>query len=195
MLDLGFEVHPFTWSNGRNESANIQARLDKVLGNPELQNRFSPFKINHLPRFRSDHSVILVHIEASLGKDRRQMAKIFRLEENWSNEDRCEQAVGILWSQNSYSMVEKCGHITGLGSKFQDHNLGAIKKEIPRINKLLKDKSLWAGNLGDIQRYKELERSMMTSSTLKRLCGDKRVGLYGLRMGTRTQISFMERLA
>lgn len=154
LLDLGFEGHPFTWSNGREGRANIQARLDRAVSNQHLQSKFSPIKITHLPRFISDHVVLLIHLEASLGRDRRQRPKIFRFEESWSNGDKCEQAVRRLWSQNSYSMVEKCGRMTGLGSEFQDHNLGALKKEIARIEKLFKDKSLWAETPSNILRYK-----------------------------------------
>lgn len=152
LMDLGFEGHPFTWSNGREGSANIHARLDRALGNPGFQNRFSPIKITHLPRFRPDHAVILIHLEASLGRDSRQKPKIFRFEESWSHQNNYEQAVRRLWSHNGNSVFEKCGHMASLASEFQDHNLGTLKKEITKIEKLLKDKSLWSEAPNDIQR-------------------------------------------
>lgn len=64
LVDLGYEGYPFTWSNGRKGEDNIQAKLDRALGNSSFLNRFSHIKVTHLPRFRSDHAVILIHLEA-----------------------------------------------------------------------------------------------------------------------------------
>ncbi|CAJ2634985.1 unnamed protein product [Trifolium pratense] len=44
LIDLGFEGYPFTWSNGREEGAKVQCRLDRALANVEFINRFSPIR-------------------------------------------------------------------------------------------------------------------------------------------------------
>lgn len=97
MLDLGFDGHPFTWSNGREEIVNIQARLDRALGIPEFRNKFSPIKITHLPHFRSDLAIILIHLEASLGRHRCLGPKNFILEETCSHEANCEESIRRFW--------------------------------------------------------------------------------------------------
>lgn len=152
LMDLGFEGHPFTWSNGREGSANIHARLDRALGNPGFQNRFSPIKITHLPRFRSDHAVILIHLEASLGRDSHQKSLRYS---DLRRVGLIRTIMNKLLGDSGAIMVtlfEKCGHMASLGSEFQDQNLGTLKKEITKIEKLLKDKSLWSEAPNDIQR-------------------------------------------
>ncbi|GAU33808.1 hypothetical protein TSUD_221460 [Trifolium subterraneum] len=49
LIDLGYEGHPFTWTNGRELEENIQCRLDRALATEEFINRFSPIRVLHLP--------------------------------------------------------------------------------------------------------------------------------------------------
>lgn len=48
--------------------------------------------------------------------------------------------------------------ISGIGKVFEDYHLGEIRKEIQRLEKLLNGISLWSDSVGDIQRYRLLER-------------------------------------
>jgi endonuclease/exonuclease/phosphatase family metal-dependent hydrolase len=61
--DMGIEGYPFTWTNGRHGSENIQCRLDRALGTEDFLNRFSPWKVSHLQRYGSDHAAILIQLE------------------------------------------------------------------------------------------------------------------------------------
>lgn len=82
LVDLGFEGHPFTWTNGRQAGENIQCRLDRAMGNERLINRFNPITVTHRPRFGSDHAPILIQLEAPNQREVRRRKKMFRFEES-----------------------------------------------------------------------------------------------------------------
>lgn len=98
-MDLGLEGYPFTWSNVIEGEDNIQAKLDWPLGNSGFINRFSPIKVTHLPRFRFDHAVLLIRLEAHWERARNPRLKVFRFEKSWSLDGSCEQVVREHWSQ------------------------------------------------------------------------------------------------
>ncbi|WJX27814.1 hypothetical protein P8452_16597 [Trifolium repens] len=158
LLDLGFEGYPFTWSNGRQDKENIQCRLDRALGNEGFVNRFSPIKVSHLPRFKSDHAVILIHLEAPHQGGCRKRKKLFRFEESWTKESSCEDVIRRYWSNSDLTCTTKLESLQSIGASFGEHNLGRIKKDIIKIEKLLQDQSLWSKEGSDMLRYKELER-------------------------------------
>ncbi|MCI44744.1 hypothetical protein A2U01_0065983, partial [Trifolium medium] len=60
LLDPGFEGYPFTWSNGRQNEENIKCRLDRTLVTTKFQNRFSPIRVVHLPRYGSNHAAMMI---------------------------------------------------------------------------------------------------------------------------------------
>jgi hypothetical protein len=155
---LGFEGYQFTWSNGREGDENIQSRLDRALGNEGLINRFSPIKVCHLPRFGSDHAVVLINLEAPTQWNTRRRRRPFRFEESWTKESYCEEIIQRNWNVGLNSCTKKLEVMKGLGSNFEDHNLGTIKKDLARIEERLKDQSLWAETPEDLVRFKNLEK-------------------------------------
>ncbi|XP_019241168.1 PREDICTED: uncharacterized protein LOC109221159 [Nicotiana attenuata] len=56
LFDLDFKGSIFTWWNGRAEEDCIFKRLDRCLGNMELQQLWPGLEINHLSKIGSDHS-------------------------------------------------------------------------------------------------------------------------------------------
>lgn len=156
-IDLGFEGHPFTWTNGRQGEENIQCRLDRAFGNEEFCNGFSPIKVLHLPRFGSDHAAVLIHLEAPQQSEKMRRKKLFRFEESWCSDGRCEDIIRHCWTSQNRSCRSKLDGIQVIGKEFEEHNLGNIKKEIIRLERILKDNSMWSDSVEDSKRYKKME--------------------------------------
>lgn len=177
--DLGFVGYPFTWSNGRIGIDNIQARLDRTLSNPELINRFSHLQVSHLPRFRSDHAALLIHLEVPQINASRRGPNIFMFEESWSQEEKCERIIRDHWNNHGVPVPEKIRLLRCMGSEFDDHNLGKIKKDIKRIENHLNNPSLWSGSAGIFRNISFWNPNMGSSSRHNKPRGDSVAELFG----------------
>lgn len=93
LQDLDFSDHPFTWSNGRQGVDQIQCRLDRAMANDNFISRFSPIRVTHLPCFGSDHSPLRINLEDHAQVSIRKRPHLFRFEECWAKEPRCEDIV------------------------------------------------------------------------------------------------------
>lgn len=60
LLDVGFKGSPFTWWNGRTNSSCIFERLDRVVVNQQLQDKYGLMKVEHLSRTGSDHAPLFI---------------------------------------------------------------------------------------------------------------------------------------
>ncbi|XP_058082436.1 uncharacterized protein LOC131230548 [Magnolia sinica] len=56
LIDAGFSGARYTWCNNQNGNAQVWARLNRVLMNSSWANRFSLFRVEHLPCSKSDHA-------------------------------------------------------------------------------------------------------------------------------------------
>ncbi|XP_058075797.1 uncharacterized protein LOC131224290 [Magnolia sinica] len=81
--DAGFEGKNFTWSNNRNRTARVWARLNWVLINADWQYKFPTFKVTHLPRVASDHAPLLLTAPPQLFSG----PKLFHFQRMWSLHD------------------------------------------------------------------------------------------------------------
>lgn len=60
LMDMGASGPKFTWTNGRQGSANVQKRLDRGLCNEDWRAMFPEGMIQNLPRTYSDHAPLLI---------------------------------------------------------------------------------------------------------------------------------------
>ncbi|MCI58956.1 hypothetical protein A2U01_0080211, partial [Trifolium medium] len=67
------------------------------MGSEDFANRFSPIRVFHLPRFGSDHAAILILLEAEPALRSRRRKHLFRFEECWAKDARCENFVKAHW--------------------------------------------------------------------------------------------------
>lgn len=153
LSEFGYEGYPFTWFNGREGSENIQCRHDRAMGNEGFNNYFSPIRVIHLTRFGSDHAAILVHREVDPNVVCRKRVHVFRFEDIWSKDPRCEKLIN-----SSMDWETKVSVVQGLNNDFQEYRVSEVKKGISRLENQLKEAHLWDGSPDNIIKFKELEK-------------------------------------
>lgn len=153
LVDLGFEEYPFTWSNGQMDKENIQCHLDKGFAKDNFINSLCPIRVLHPSRFGSDHATINIVLEAPS----RKHVHLFKFEEVWSRDPRCGDLLGKLWNETGARGHQKMKEIQKIEDSSREYKVGAMSKEIKRIETLLKDDSNWSANEDDLSHYKALE--------------------------------------
>jgi hypothetical protein len=146
LLDPGFEGYPFTWSNGRQNGENIQCRLDRTFVTTDFQNRFSPINVVHLPRYGSDHAALLILLDNHEGSLKKKRQRLFRFEQVWTKDDRCEDEVRRTWCGAETRCVSKLGAMKQLDNVFEDYPISSMRKEIKSIEEELQGFNAWAAN-------------------------------------------------
>lgn len=94
LLDAGFSGVAMTWNNNRTWSANIQARLDRVLLNNLCQSEMPQLLVKHLPRGPSDHAPMLLSFESLSSSPSR-----FIFQKMWVSHSSFLQVVSEAWNQ------------------------------------------------------------------------------------------------
>ncbi|KAL8461808.1 hypothetical protein ACS0TY_033056 [Phlomoides rotata] len=142
LQDLGSTGNDFTWTNGQMGQDNIQVRLDRALANSLWRLWFSDARVLHLPRYKSDHSPILM--ECNIQKDqrgarKRKKQKIFRFEKMWLEKEACGDIVAHGWDQgNTQTLFPERTKSCGTYLRAWDEiTFGNIGKKIKKLKKEL----------------------------------------------------------
>nr|XP_009768841.1 PREDICTED: uncharacterized protein LOC104219801 [Nicotiana sylvestris] len=94
LTDLGFKRSIFTWWNGRSEEDCIFKRLDRCLGNNELQQTFPGLEITHLSKIGSDHCPMLLKCDIETPP----IKKSFRFFNFWTKHETFKDVVKENWN-------------------------------------------------------------------------------------------------
>lgn len=139
LQDLGYEGCKYTWSNGRGGQENIQCRLDLGLAIVSLINRFPTLNLAYLPYFGSDHLVVRIELDPPSPVNPRKKVRLFRFEEVWARDSRCEEIIRELWTKTSSYVLCKIEGIHKVFEILYDVILKAVGLELRRIEKLLQE--------------------------------------------------------
>jgi len=128
------------------------------MGNVGFHNCFSPIRVTHLAQFGSDHAAILVHLEVDPNAVRRKRVHVFRFEDIWSKDPRCEKLIKNHWCNSIMDWETKVSAVQGLNNDFQEYRVSEVRKGISRLENQLKEAHLWDGSPDNIKKFKELEK-------------------------------------
>lgn len=99
LFDLGFKGSVYTWWNGRAEENYIFKRLDRCLGNMELQQLWPGLEIEHMSKIGSYHSPLLILCNPSAAP----IMKAFRFLNFWSKHESFKDVVKENWNADFHS--------------------------------------------------------------------------------------------
>ena len=68
LVDIGFEGHPWTWSNHWDNEGEVRQRLDRCLSSYDWVQKFEAATCQHMESFASDHSLLILDTEPEKGK-------------------------------------------------------------------------------------------------------------------------------
>uniref|UniRef100_A0A2N9GM00 RNase H type-1 domain-containing protein n=1 Tax=Fagus sylvatica TaxID=28930 RepID=A0A2N9GM00_FAGSY len=97
-MDLGFLGPSFTWCNNQTGGARVLERLDRSFATTKWLVRFPNCRVHHLPTVFSNHCLLWMELYPTRTSWSRR--RLFRFEEMWTMDPRCEETVQQAWSAN-----------------------------------------------------------------------------------------------
>ncbi|KAL0410571.1 UNVERIFIED_CONTAM: hypothetical protein Slati_3646800 [Sesamum latifolium] len=98
LYDLGYVGNKFTWCNRREAPATVRVRLDRACATTDWRHRFPNSRVVTDVARGSDHSPLIIHLEADPQRQSQRRRKIFRFEAMWTRDDGCEELIRSLWN-------------------------------------------------------------------------------------------------
>lgn len=83
---------------------------------------------------------------------------LFRFEDCWAKDGRCEDKVKRIWGSNNLPCEDKLGALKSFDAEFKEYRTSEVRKEILRTEEMLKNKALWSGDEESIRRHEDLEK-------------------------------------
>lgn len=137
LVDAGYQGCPFTWQN-----SGLSQRLDRLIVNMHWRIRFEEAEVYHLPRFKSDHRVVLLKLKRVTMQNRRR--RPFRFMAAWLTHSDFGQFLKSIWRPN-LSWNEQIFSIQNRLRKWNNQVFGDVFK---RKRRLIRRLDRIAGQLG-----------------------------------------------
>lgn len=99
LIDIGFDDHPWTWSNHWDNEGEVRQILDICLGSFEWFQTFEKARCQHMDTYTSDHSMLLLDIDP--GKEKKK--KRFYFDKRWLQREGVKQVVERAWQKEEPS--------------------------------------------------------------------------------------------
>lgn len=144
LRDIRFEGYRFTWSNNRAGEDNTQERLDLFFASDTWVQEFPCSKVVHLPKRKSDHVPITIHVQANIQVTGKKTKKRrgFRFEKEWLRDDECGHVVADSWQVHCFDKVR--GKISLCASRIRSWSatrtkdfVGEIRRKREQITELM----------------------------------------------------------
>jgi exonuclease III len=101
LTNLGFSSYPYTWDNRREGDANVQARLDRAVGDERFLQMFANSRVEHIITEESDHLALLIKVQAEAATGSQPRSRGFMFEEMWTRHDSYNDSVSRFWDNSS----------------------------------------------------------------------------------------------
>ncbi|KAH6760569.1 hypothetical protein C2S51_017518 [Perilla frutescens var. frutescens] len=164
LIDLGYCVNQFTWSNGRGGDDNVLERLDRALANRDWQRLYPHYNIKHLPRYKSDHNPILLDCAEEGGDDitGRWRKRRFRFEHMWLHHPQFAKNLENMWkngaeNQTYSEKVKACGERL---MAWDQTEFGSVKHKIRDLQQQLSNIQAQPQSISNVQNSKRIESEL-----------------------------------
>ncbi|KAL0439197.1 UNVERIFIED_CONTAM: hypothetical protein Slati_2402700 [Sesamum latifolium] len=98
LYDLGYVGNKFMWCNRREAPATVRVCLDHACATTDWCHRFPNSRVVTDVARGSDHSPLIIHLEADPERQSQRRRNFFRFEAMWTRDDGCEKLIRTLWS-------------------------------------------------------------------------------------------------
>ncbi|KAM2699391.1 hypothetical protein EV1_038275 [Malus domestica] len=133
LIDMGFVVNSYTWTDNREHE--VRCRLDRVFVSQPWLNLFPASWGCHLNPSKSDHLPIWVEIRCSTASPSRKGRKRFRFEKMWLKEESCEGIISLAWNKlvSGFQVCEKIRFTRCALLAWQREVFGFTKAKIAKV--------------------------------------------------------------
>lgn len=196
LMDLGFTGSPYTWSNGRRGVNNIRERLDRALANAAWRNIYQQVHIKHLPRYKSDHSPIMIDCGTnSVHNKQQRRCRMFRFEHSWLHHQGFQKILQDSWKEtymanNLGEKIMRCGESLG---RWETKEFGNISKQEKELTDELKELQKNEEKDGQMDKIKKLEQQLDQILTREETMWFQRSRATWLKDGDRILLSFIKK--
>ncbi|XP_071925834.1 uncharacterized protein [Coffea arabica] len=164
LVDIGFEGHPWTWSNHWDNEGEIRQRLDRALGSMDWFQDFESAKCHHIETLAFDHSLLLLDTNPGIERKKKETnsrSKIDSLKQDLektrnaglaNKKEKCQDLKRQLanaykeeeafWSQKSRISWLREG---GKNTKYF-HSFVKGRRVSNRLNRLQREDGSWTAN-------------------------------------------------
>lgn len=136
-MDMGFKGAPFTWSNRRKGADQIRERLDRVVTTMRWRRDYPKATFTHLPRYKSDHSPIIINCE-DIWDAKPRILNRFRFEHMWLQHSNFENILKDSWTHNlAVSFGEQIGQCGSNLAQWARKEFGSVRKRKKELTEKL----------------------------------------------------------
>jgi hypothetical protein len=142
LTDLGFTGYPF-WDNRRDGPANVQARLDRAVGNDAFLDMFAFTTVDHIPTEESDHMALLIRVKSEITASAQTKQRGFMFEEMWTRHETYDDTVSMAWQNTGFhgrgigALWQRLKDVSGNLRSWSYHTFGSVQREIKRLRSCL----------------------------------------------------------